>query len=742
MKKNAFLGGIPLLLFLGIIILPTFAQETISIKVPNHGYPKVNTYTPEQIKQFESVKPIGNTTPTLSSFGNLPAGISPTPSPESADINRFKDIAVNSFTGTAILPLPLYTLQEGALSVPIFMSYNASGMKTHEVASWSGVNWALSAGGIISRQVRGIPDEGKFDLPNTNTWTSSNNRKGYYQYGFNTVNSTINDDSEPDVFYLNINGQSYKFMYKYSGEPKFVFFPDADIQVTPTFQVISGTVGRFVKFEVLMPDGTKYIFGDGAYEKSAEVDVKYAQSQSISPNASKWNHYWKNEAVTSAWYLRKIISPYGQEINFTYDVVQYSFFKLSEDQATGICPTPSEVDKKINKVYVEGASLGTITTANKRVEFNKNFRACYITELGNEICYNTTPPRLDLDTWNENPVNQSNAKQLIEMTVMDNVGNASDTLTYRFNYGHFTAVENDLPTGYTTADVGTSHQKRLRLEKITLPDKSFYRFRYNGDGVDYNGKSRLNYGIDHFGFANGATGNKALTGLIPRDSFFSGCTPTTSDRESDPNFAFEGSLDSIIVSTGSQIKLSYELHQAGNYRNGSVYKPIGGARIKEIRNKDLISGIETVKSYTYLMADGVRPSGFLCMKPIYRFKTNFNQIGSNSAIYERLIGEMGRPIVGYSRVVEQIKDVSGNPLGKTIYTFDQDTTEITTERIEVNCTGTYPNQVCDTTKYYQPERIRDGLITYQDFKGGNPLKTEVLIKMAIRFRFKHSIILI
>ena len=70
-----------LLLFLGIT-LQTFAQETISIKVPNHGYPKVTTYTEEQIKKFESVNP--PTIPSIQSFGNLPAGTSPTPQPPDA----------------------------------------------------------------------------------------------------------------------------------------------------------------------------------------------------------------------------------------------------------------------------------------------------------------------------------------------------------------------------------------------------------------------------------------------------------------------------------------------------------------------------------------------------------------------------------------------------------------------------------------------------------------------------------
>lgn len=709
--------GYKILLLLLLVSDGLYAQETIKIRVPNHGYPKLTTYTDAQINQLG----VNTQFPSISSFGNLPAGISPAPSPESADINRFKDIAVNSFTGTALVPLPLYTLQEGSLSVPISLSYNASGMKTHEVASWSGINMSLVAGGMISRQVRGLPDEGKFDI---NTWSSSYERKGYYFYGYSSL-STVDDDTEPDVFYLNLHGQTYKFMYKRSGEPKFMFFPDADIEVTPTFEFIDGSaVGRFTKFEVLMPDGTKYVFGDGFYEKSAEVDVKEAQSLGIYPNSSKWSHYWKNEGITSAWYLRKIISPYGQEISFNYTGSEYSFFKVAESQSSVLCPSPNDVEKKINKVYVQGAVLSNIQGIHQKIEFNNRYKVCYETRAGIDYCTFSGPPRLDIDSWNQHPTNQSSAKKLVEMEVMDKV-NPVDTLRYTFDYGHFTAVEPDLPTGYTTTDVGYTHTKRLRLEKVTLPDKSTVRFRYNGDDPVYNGKSRLNFGIDHWGYANGATGNRFLTGLLSKDSFFSTCTPSTSDRESDPNFAFEGSLDSIIVSTGSQTKFVYELHQARNYTNGSTYKPIGGARIKEIRNKDLISGIETVKQYSYVMGDGIRPSGFLCMKPIYRFSDNFNRYGANSGIYDRLLAEIGRPVVGYTRVIEQLKDGLGTPLGKTIYTFDQDTTEISTERLQFsNCT-TGEVITCDTTRYYQPERIREGLITYHDFKSGNLLKTEV-----------------
>ncbi len=721
-----------LLLWLCFISFSLSAQEIMSIKVPNHGYPAIQTFTPEQIQKIVAQSQANPPKAlTASVYGSLPSGGTPLPPPEVGSINRFKDLPINLFTGAAIIPVPLYTLEEAGISVPISLNYNASGMKTHEVAGWTGIGWNLVAGGMITREVKGIPDEGKLDLK-ANSWTSSDHRKGYYRYGFDYNHSTVNDDTEPDIFYLNINGQSYKFMYKYDGVPRFIFFPDADIQVTPIFQFLpdSYIVGRFTGFEVLMPDGTKYTFGNGYEETSVEVEVKTSQQLDIYPTHDHFNHYWKNEAVTSAWYLTRIETPHGDSIDFEYHRVTYSFFKLAENESSVLCPTPLQTNKSINRVYVWGSALMAIKSKHKKVEFNKRYTNCQITDFG-VTCSGS--PRLDLDGWTNSstPINSSLAKRLSEMTVMDNITNPTDTLAYTFDYGYFNEDQSgvELPSGYTSSDVGFTHTKRLRLDKITFPDTSTYRFRYRGDAPSYVGKSRLDFGIDHWGYANGNTGNKALTGLIGRDTFFTGCGVNTSNRESDPDFAFTGNLDSIVVSTGLQVKLDYELHKASNYKNGSNYIPIGGSRIKEIRTKDVISNIETVKQYSYVMPGTTRPSGFLSMKPIYRFSNQYyDQYGSNSSIYNRLLAESGRPPVGYSHVTEQINDSNGNTLGRTEYTFDQDTTELTIQRLSLQCTGEYPDVVCDSVYYYEPEKAHawNGFYLF----GHNP-RTGNLLKTAI-----------
>jgi RHS repeat-associated protein len=732
MKKSFILGG---LLFLTQI---SFAQETDRIiTVPSHPTQEIKTYTPQQ--EFDLAKNLGKEFPndnTINSatISSLADRNNPSLSAEASANVRFKDVPVNLATGAMYLPIPLYTLNEGLLSVPISIDYNGSGMKNQEVASWCGAGWNLTAGGMITRMVRGIPDEG--------LKSGSNNLRGYYKFGFSGNGTSVDNDTEPDVFFLNINGASYKMMYRYDGQnAKFEFFPDNDIKVIPTFQFLSGntTVGKFVSFEVVLPDGVHYFFGNTAIEKTVEAEAGFIQSAGNYPGTTGFTNFWQENAQTSVWYLTKIISPYGQEINFDYDDVHYSYYRIADhgvdntQTPASVCPSPSDVAKEINRVFVSSVSLAAIKGINTKIEFNQRQKVCG-TDEGGPVCeyFDLSNPRLDLETWSRYPQNSSNTKRLNEMLVMENTASPQDTLFYKFSYGHFFGVTIDLPTGYSENNaslirVGYTHQRRLRLEKIEFPDQTDVRFRYKGDAPNYNGKSRLDYGIDHWGYANGYTGNKSLTGLIPKDSDYPNCTAPTSNRESDAAFGFYGSMDSVIFSNRKTIAFDYEIHTAKNYKDASGnLKPIGGPRIKSVTNKDLISGIITKKEYDYTVNG--QTTGHLALKPTYRYKTPFQEIGSHSSIYDRLLAEMGRPPVVYSRVTERILNTSNQGLGKMVYYFDNDTTALTTyEKQIVNCTGQYPNQTCDTVEYIRPEKVHpswvDGNWDYK-LKTANLLKTE------------------
>lgn len=689
------------------------AQETRVTTYPSHPQKEIPKISLEELhKQSVDFKGVTSQITVNSNF--LPSGANPNPSPEASSAIRFKDIPVNFSTGSMSIPIPLYTLQEGSLAVPIALSFNGSGMKNEEVATWAGAGWNLTAGAMISRQVKGIPDEGRIN--------NSTHYRGYHKYGLSAITPTTIHDTEPDIFYLNIDGSTTKFIYRWDGEKaKFESLPASDIIFEPTFTAVQGSsiVEKITKIDVTLPNGTKYVFA--ASESTAEFEAKFIQTSGNQPGTSTFTNLWKDNAQITSWYVTKIISPYNQQIDFEYDHVQYSFYKIAEngvDGALGVCPTPAQVEKQINRVFVSGASLSKVKGIKTKVEFNIRTRVCsmqYDPSSGDmvEVCeyQDLSAPRLDIDQFQRFPQNYSYAKRLSEMMVMENVTSPQDTLLYSFEYGYFVGDANqnyDLPSGYTLGDVGTTHKKRLRLEKINFPDKTNVRFRYRGDSPNFNGKSRLDFGIDHWGYANGATGNNVLTGLIPRDSDYPSCTPSTSNRESDPNFSFYGSMDSVIYSNRKAIAFEYEMHNALNYLDNSAdYKPIGGSRVKSITTKDLISGIEVKKQYRYVDKTGIS-SGFLILKPTYRYQTLYNKTGSNSAIYDRLLGELGRPAVDYGRVEEMIIN-NQDTLGKTIYHFKQHKTQLKTRvTYTQNCQSIPepPYYVCDTVVYLQPENFR------------------------------------
>ena len=100
------------------------------------------------------------------SLNGQPAQITPQkvipPSPDAASLGKYGSTPVGLHTGIPNIDIPIYTVTDGSLQLPISISYHASGIKVSEIASWAGLGWTLNAGGIISRSVVGKSDEDGF----------------------------------------------------------------------------------------------------------------------------------------------------------------------------------------------------------------------------------------------------------------------------------------------------------------------------------------------------------------------------------------------------------------------------------------------------------------------------------------------------------------------------------------------------------------------------------------------------
>lgn len=55
--------------------------------------------------------------------------------------------------------IPLYTYRDVDFEIPVALTYSSNGLLPNVQAGSSGLGWFLSAGGTITREVNGFPDE-------------------------------------------------------------------------------------------------------------------------------------------------------------------------------------------------------------------------------------------------------------------------------------------------------------------------------------------------------------------------------------------------------------------------------------------------------------------------------------------------------------------------------------------------------------------------------------------------------
>src|SRR5450432_894245 len=203
--------------------------------------------------------------PSLLKGQSNPYGDVSIASPTAASLGKYADIPVSYHTGIPQINIPLYTVKAGPISLPIGLSYHASGLKVIENASWVGAGWSLDAGGVITRTVVGQPDEkgANFGGTETNGYFSDT---GYNKYLYSGVDqdwlgfSAGRKDGEPDLFFFNFGGYTGKFFFRDDLTP--ILVPQQDIKIIPYYPN-TGQSGQSIQgFTIITPDGAQYFFGN------------------------------------------------------------------------------------------------------------------------------------------------------------------------------------------------------------------------------------------------------------------------------------------------------------------------------------------------------------------------------------------------------------------------------------------------------------------------------------------------
>lgn len=487
-------------------------------------------------------------------------------SPTAAALGKYVDMPVSYHTGLPQISIPIHTIKEGPLTLPVSLSYHAGGVKVMEPAGWCGTGWSLNAGGLISRSVRGAADEAL----NTSTGIFGHFKNyGFSNYLMNGPPRWVgggpmpNDhnfassqyDGEPDLFFFNFNGYSGKFYFQDDRTPVVVGGEDLKIEYNfPLDNMSSYTLeqANIQGFTITTPNGDKYYFGinPGINSGVNAVEITFPYSA---------GHQFMTERVYSSWYLTKIESADGMfSINFSYQQENYSYYTISmypidpnkqpDAQSAYIDPWTALFDNteyQLVKNFIEGVRLSQITFSNGVVNFIPV--STPRTDLGNS--YYTSGASF-IDGAN------TEAKALQTISISNSDGHCKK---YQLFYNYFSDNTNSLPGNIAIGNTIQTDRYRLRLDSVQEQSCNGsivirpYKFEYQGSFLP----RRISFAQDHWGFYNGATSNNTLIPTYSANTYY---FKYGANRDSKWPEMLSGALTKITYPTGGNTSFEFEPH--------------------------------------------------------------------------------------------------------------------------------------------------------------------------------------
>ncbi|MFU8861317.1 MAG: hypothetical protein ACNA8K_12945 [Cyclonatronaceae bacterium] len=153
-------------------------------------------------------------------------------SPEAAQFAQYGNMDVSLHKGVPAVTLPLHEFSLIGFSLPVYLSYNAGGIKVDEIAGDAGLGWTLFAGGQINQFVQGLNDldhqrESRttslsaFDDFDPNLWDGIGPMDSDYEFAWEIFNPAFAGQPKnlkPDIFFYNYGGITGRFIPEGPGD--------------------------------------------------------------------------------------------------------------------------------------------------------------------------------------------------------------------------------------------------------------------------------------------------------------------------------------------------------------------------------------------------------------------------------------------------------------------------------------------------------------------------------------------
>lgn len=584
--------------------------------------------------------------PVVSDYKKVPIP----PSPNASALGKFGDIPVSPSTGIPDVSIPIYSYSDSQkdMNLDISLRYHAGGHKVEDMASNVGLGWALNAGGVIMRTVKGLPDDMPygylrtpclpllntvdFDInltdpimvPQTNQGICIQNSPSFL-----TVKQIAEQlyDGESDIFNLSVGGINEKFFFDKNGKP--VFMTPNNLQLRYT----NGIGNHSIKeFNLTDSKGVRYFFdvleytqSDNAVEPSVPSPPMYISSWYL----SKIRSADKTDSIQFLYSDTTVLS-YEAGLTLSYRTQEIGNISSTETQSYNI--THIYQPKRISKILLPDKTTVDFYYTREREDY-----------AGDKA-----------------------------LTSIEVSGNHYEKL-FLLHQDYFVSddcyQEGGQPCPYPPGSPN-NWQKRLKLlwvKQKSAPDSiPPYLFEYNNTPLPFrNSKNQ-----DWWGFYNGGNRGELISNARPISILGYDLIPSLLHCKA-------GILERIVYPTGGESRFTYELNEG---ISEGVVKPIGGLRVQKKEDFDPVTNATHTTTYTYAKPDNTT-SGLLITIPSYTAYQNtmlikdWNNINLWRDIYfneslnptQTLSYFNGSPVI-YTRVKEE-QYVSGIRNGYRIYEF-------------------------------------------------------------------------
>lgn len=557
-------------------------------------------------------------------------------SPEVAAMERYGTYPVDHGVGIPDITIPIYTINTGKLEFPISLSYHLGGVRVDDIATWTGLGWTLKAGGSISREMRGKPDEtgwlDKSSMTFTNAYTGNKVRTTVpvpdnLFMNFSTSGDGVfldmmsyfdalsynSIDSQADIYSYNANSISGSFTYDTDRKPVKVPYSDNQIirNANNTFTIVSD-------------DGTRYNFND----TERRVVVNSAGSADYISN-------WLLSEIVSADAIDTIRFKYTTDL-YLYDESRSSAtvsegYYLSGDYVSS-AQDANQIERSNTTITSKERLLTSIIFRDGSVEFERN-----------------PEKRKDKRDYS-----------LRSITVKNKNGVQVKKVTFEYSYfasnGSSSSNKNDF---------------RLKLDRLKIWGKDnnipplLYIFTYNTDVIL---PAHGNYGQDHWGYYNGVKTNTHLVGVMPSTSK---SLSTKANREPSAQYMKACILTQIDYPTGG-----YSVFETEPNISDDGKQMLGGLRIAKIISKSNNTDQAITTVYKYEGAENIYfpdPDQYTFKMGIHtaHMKLDIAGLVPRTFYTETPFSGLGYykgSSVLYKKVTKYETDGSKNN-GKTVYTY-------------------------------------------------------------------------